>query len=90
MALLFLAVQPTVTQAEIPGTAEGCITTTNPSGYTIVSCERQGLDRNGRLLGCRYGADTHFAQEAIGCRHKEELVGRPYLGLRVSCKIHTP
>lgn len=45
---------PAPTLAEnLPGTAPGCASTTNPSGYTIVSCDRRGLDRNGRLLGCR-------------------------------------
>lgn len=39
--------------ASMPGTAPGCTSTSNPSGYTLVTCDRQGLDRNGRLLGCR-------------------------------------
>lgn len=36
----------------IPGMAPGCSSTTNVSGYTMVTCDRQGLDRDGRLLGC--------------------------------------
>ncbi|CAN0153853.1 unnamed protein product [Ectocarpus sp. 4 AP-2014] len=35
----------------IPGSGLGCTTSTNPS-YSLVSCNRTGLDRNGRLLGC--------------------------------------
>lgn len=36
----------------MPGSGLGCSTSTNPS-YSMVSCERTGLDRDGRLLGCR-------------------------------------
>lgn len=44
----------------MPGSGPGCSTTTNPS-YSMVSCERTGLDRNGRLLGCRWvGSVTFF------------------------------
>ncbi|CAM9542089.1 unnamed protein product [Scytosiphon promiscuus] len=35
----------------MPGSGPGCSTSTNPS-YSLVSCERTGLDRDGRLLGC--------------------------------------
>lgn len=38
--------------AGMPGSGPGCSTSANPS-YTMVSCERVGLDRRGRLLGCR-------------------------------------
>lgn len=36
----------------MPGSGPGCTSSTNPS-YSLVSCERTGLDRDGRLLGCR-------------------------------------
>lgn len=38
----------------LPGSSPGCSTTTTNPSYTVVSCERTGLDRDGRLLGCRF------------------------------------
>lgn len=37
----------------VPGSGPGCTMSTNPS-YSMVSCDRTGLDRDGRLLGCRF------------------------------------
>lgn len=55
VALSVFFVNPVTALADgLPGSSPGCSTTaTNPS-YTVVSCERTGLDRDGRLLGCRF------------------------------------
>lgn len=54
LALSLLFANPVRALADsMPGTAPGCSSTTNVSGYTMVTCDRQGLDRDGRLLGCR-------------------------------------
>lgn len=55
VALSVFFLNPVTAVADgLPGSSPGCSTTaTNPS-YTVVSCERTGLDRDGRLLGCRF------------------------------------
>lgn len=53
LAMLFAPPAPSFTAEGMPGSGPGCSTTTNPS-YSMVSCARTGLDRNGRLLGCRW------------------------------------
>ncbi|CAM9341176.1 unnamed protein product, partial [Sphacelaria rigidula] len=53
LALSLMVAHPVRALADsMPGMASGCSSTTNVSGYTIVTCDRQGLDRDGRLLGC--------------------------------------
>lgn len=52
LSLMFAHPAPALADS-MPGMASGCSSTTNVSGYTIVTCDRQGLDRDGRLLGCR-------------------------------------
>lgn len=55
LALSMLVITPSSSMAAdsgMPGSGPGCTTSTNPS-YSVVSCERTGLDRDGRLLGCR-------------------------------------
>lgn len=62
LALAFALPVQSLAAEGMPGSGPGCSTTTNPS-YSLVSCERTGLDRNGRLLGCRwvaFGAEIHL------------------------------
>eukprot|EP00903_Cladosiphon_okamuranus_P006941 g6755.t1 len=51
LAAFFVLPAPSMAADGMPGSGPGCSTTTNPS-YSVVSCVRTGLDRNGRLLGC--------------------------------------
>eukprot|EP00752_Nemacystus_decipiens_P006957 g6243.t1 len=51
LAVFFALPAPSLAAEGMPGSGPGCSTTTNPS-YSVVSCVRTGLDRNGRLLGC--------------------------------------
>ncbi|CAM9663126.1 unnamed protein product [Laminaria digitata] len=51
LSLFASGADPAAADPGMPGSGLGCSTSTNPS-YSMVSCERTGLDRDGRLLGC--------------------------------------
>lgn len=52
LSLFVASADAAAADPSMPGSGLGCSTSTNPS-YSMVSCERTGLDRDGRLLGCR-------------------------------------
>lgn len=61
---------PSLAAGGMPGSGPGCSTTTNPS-YSVVSCVRTGLDRDGRLLGCRWVKTTQqFAGRNLMARER--------------------
>ncbi|CAM9816625.1 unnamed protein product [Pylaiella littoralis] len=66
LALSLLFAHPAASLAAesgMPGSGPGCSTSTNPS-YSMVSCDRTGLDRNGRLLGCS-SSENCFSTSAV-------------------------
>lgn len=60
--------------AGMPGSGPGCTTSTNPS-YSLVSCERTGLDRDGRLLGCRCVLRLLDSHKVLFCRFEARIQG---------------